>query len=292
MEAIKKNVGIIFLCILAVVASLVWHTVFYLEAHRNLLVTFFDVGQGDAIFIEVPNGNQILIDGGPNERILTKLGRVLPFWDRSIDMLILTHPHADHLDGLVEVLKRYDVGMVVESGAEHSIPEYQEWRKLLKESGADVVMARAGQRINVGRGIVLDVLSPFDDFDVKTAKDPHDAMVVTRLRHGENSILLMGDAEKSIEYRLLFESGLKFYSLKSKILKVGHHGSKTSTSEEFLRAVSPEVALIQVGKKNRYGHPRQEVLDRLATAGIRLLRNDIDGDIRLESDGLSYIIRR
>lgn len=285
MEKIKSNLKLFFLLALAISASVIWYAVFYFEAHQNLLVTFFDVGQGDAIFIEVPNGNQIMIDGGPGDVILGKLGRIMPFWDRSIDVLILTHPHADHLDGLLEVLKRYNVGIVLTSGAEHSIPEYQEWADLLKVKTIKVVIARSGQRVDMGSGVILNVLSPFEDFSGKSPKNPHDATLVSRLSHGENSILLMGDAEKSLEYRLLFEY------LKSNILKVGHHGSKTSTSEEFLLAVSPEFAVIQVGRKNRYGHPTQEVLDRLASVGAKILRNDLDGDVIMESDGFSYQIK-
>ena len=290
MEKIKNNSKLFFILFLAASAAVIWYAVFYFEARQNLLITFFDVGQGDAIFIEIPNGNQILIDGGPGDTILGKLGRTMPFWDRSIDMLILTHPHADHLGGLLEVLKRYNVGIVLTSGAEHSIPEYQEWTKLLKEKGVNTVIAKAGQRIDAGSGAALDVLTPFEDFSGQSLKNPHDATVVTRLVHGENSILFMGDAERPLEYRLLFEYlNSQFIILNSRIIKVGHHGSKTSTSEEFLRVVSPEVTVIQVGRKNRYGHPTQEVLERLALVGAKVFRNDLDGDIIIESTGIGLI---
>lgn len=288
MEKLRKHWRIIFLVALVAVAGVIWYAVFYFEARQNLLVTFFDVGQGDAIFIENA-GNQILIDGGPGDRILAKLGREMPFWDREINLLILTHPHADHLDGLLEVLKRYDVGMALESGIEHSIPEYQEWRELLQKRNSQVLIARAGQKINVGKGVTIDILAPFEDFSGKSLKNPHEANIVGRLTHGESSIIFMGDAERSLEYRLLFEShDSKFIILDSDVLKVGHHGSKTSSSEGFLQAVSPEITIIQVGRKNRYGHPAQEVLDRLAAVGARILRNDLEGDIRLESDGVHY----
>src|SRR3989338_358503 len=128
-----KHLKIFTLLTLVGAAYLIWSAVFYYEGRQNLLITFFDVGQGDAIFVEDPNGNQILIDGGPGNAILAKLGRTLPFWDRSIDLLVLTHPHADHLDGLLEVLKRYRVDTVIESGIFYSLPEYQEWHDLLKK---------------------------------------------------------------------------------------------------------------------------------------------------------------
>lgn len=284
METIKKNIRTISLLALIAAVAVIWYAVFYFEARQNLLVTFFDVGQGDAAFIENA-GNQILIDGGPGDRILSKLGREMPFWDRSIDLLILTHPHADHLDGMLEVLKRYDVGMVMESGVGHSIPEYQEWRELLEKKNVKVVIARAGQKINTGGGVDIDILAPLEDYFGKSLKNPHEANIVSRLAHGETSILLMGDAERALEYRLLFEVP---QSLDVDILKVGHHGSKTSSSEEFLKAVSPKVVIIQVGRKNRYGHPAQEVLDRLAAVGAKILRNDLEGDIRIESAGANF----
>lgn len=251
-----------------------------------MLVHFFDIGQGDAIFIESPSGNQILIDGGPDNAILAKLGGVMPFWDHSLDAVILSHPHADHLDGLVEVLKRYDIGMVVESGVSHSIPEYAEWHNLLREKNVPVVIAEAGQKIDAGRGVMLDILSPFENFEGASPKNVHDATVVTRLVYASTSILLMGDAEEKLEYRLLYSGTF----VNSDVLKVGHHGSKTSTSEGFLQAVSPKIAIIQVGRKNRYGHPKQEVLTRLASFGSRIFRTDLDGDILLQSDGKSFIV--
>lgn len=267
----------------------VWYAVWYVEAHQGLRVTFFDVGQGDGILVETPLGNQILIDGGPSEKIVAKLGQTLPFWDRSIDLLILTHPHADHLDGLLEILRRYDVDMVMESGVAHSIPEYREWHTLLKEKNVRVVLARRGQTIDAGGGVHFMVLSPFEDYFGQSPKNIHNAMVVSRLAYGNGSVLFMGDAEKMVEYRLVHEfSGVASETLHSDILKVGHHGSKTSTTDELLRTVTPSYAIISVGRKNRYGHPYQEVLDRLTSFGSTVLRTDQDGDIQFINDGIGF----
>lgn len=267
----------------------VWYAVWYVEAHRGLRVTFFDVGQGDGILVETPSGNQIVIDGGPSEKIVAKLGQMLPFWDHSIDLLILTHPHADHLDGLLEVLKRYDVDMVMESGVAHSIPEYHEWHAMLREKNVRVVRAQRGQTIDAGGGVRFTVLAPFEDYFEQSPKNIHDAMVVSRLAYGSGSILLMGDAERMVEYRLLHESSeIAEGVLHSDILKVGHHGSKTSTTEEFLRAVTPSYAIISVGRKNRYGHPYQEVLNRLISFGGIVLRTDQEGDIHFISEGVRF----
>lgn len=284
MQKVIRNVQVVFLITLLVIVAVVWYAVFYFESRQNLLVTFFDVGQGDAIFIEAPGGNQILIDGGPNDKILSKLGSVLPFWDRSIDLVILTHPHADHLDGLLEVLKRYNVSQVLESGVEHSIPEYQEWRELLEEKKVPVFIALRGQQVHAGRDIILDIFSPFESYAGRPLKNIHDSTVVSRLKYGKNSMLFMGDAEKSLEYQLLWSHT----DLKSDILKVGHHGSKTSTSEDFLGAVSPQITVIQAGRRNRYGHPAQEVLDRLAAASVKIFRNDLGGDLTFVSNGAGF----
>ncbi len=288
MDTVKKYLPLSVLGIFLIANVLIWYSVFYWESRQNLLVTFFDIGQGDATFIVIPNGSQILIDGGPSDAILAKLGRLMPFWDRSIDLLILTHPHADHATGLVEVLKRYDVGAVVESDVNYSTPEYREWREIIAQKQMPVLAARAGQRIDAGGGAALDILWPVADFSGRSLKNVHEAMAASRLFYGSTTVLLMGDAEKPIEIALARTSA----PLASDILKVGHHGSKTSSTEEFLRAVSPEVAVISVGRKNRYGHPHQEVLDRLRDFGIAVFRTDVDGDIRLQSNGRSYAIVR
>lgn len=274
-----------FIGSLFLTAALVWHGVFQIEKYRGLLtVKFFDVGQGDGIFFQTPSGNQILIDGGPDAKVLSKLGKTMPFWDRSVDVLILTHPHADHLDGVLEVLKRYKIEMVVESGVKHSIPEYDEWHKLLRQKNIKVHIAKAGDVINFGDGVHFDVYAPFDSFSEESPKNIHEAMVVGRLVYSSSSILFMGDAEKSLEYQLLWRKS-DFLNLNSNILKVGHHGSKTSSSEEFLQAVLPQFAIISSGRKNRYGHPHEEVIDRLKQIAVRIFRTDQNGDVEFISDG-------
>lgn len=270
---------------------MVWAAVFKIEFGRGLLIVdFFDVGQGDAVFIQTPSGNQMVIDGGPNAAVLSKLGSAMPFWDRSIDVLILTHPDADHLNGALEILKRYDVGLVIESGVNHSIPEYEEWHKIIKEKGIPVHVAASGEKIDFGDGVNFDIYTPFESFLGSSPSNVHNAMVTGRLVYASSSVLFTGDAEKSLEYRLVSESlNSKFLILNSDILKVGHHGSKNSTSEEFLKAVSPAVAVISVGRKNIYGHPHQEVLDRLNALGIKIFRTDLNGDIKFVSDGRYFL---
>ncbi len=249
-----------------------------------LKIYFFDIGQGDSIFIETPNGNQILIDGGPDNTIVQKLGETMPFYDKDIDLVILSHPHADHSVGLIEVLKRYDVKNIIEAKEDYESSDFIAWRNVVKNEGAKIIEAIAGRVLNLGNNVTLTILYPFESADSVETKKPHDYTVATVLKYKDFDIILTGDMEEKVERRLI----LAGYDLDSDVLKVGHHGSKTSTSEEFLSAVSPEVAVIQVGAKNRYGHPSPEILKRLEDYDIKYYRNDVDGDIKLVSDGSSY----
>ncbi|MBI2100361.1 MAG: MBL fold metallo-hydrolase [Candidatus Vogelbacteria bacterium] len=252
------------------------------ENRRGLLkIAVLDIGQGDAIFIEAPNGNQVLIDGGPGEKILNRLTEQMPFYDRSIDLLILTHPHVDHLDGLLAVLKRYQIGAVIESEVEYPLAAYVEWRRLLKEQGVKVILARAGETVRLDNHINLEILAPIENFISASPTNVHDSMVVSRLTYASTTALLTGDMEMGLE-RELMASGV---NLKSDLLKVGHHGSKTSTTEAFLRAVAPQFAVISVGAHNRYGHPAQATIDTLTAAGVKIFRTDEAGTLIFASDG-------
>lgn len=286
MERTGRLLKICAISALAVLVIFVWYAVFVYEARADPRMTFFDVGQGDAIFIEMPNGNQVLIDGGPGDRVLAKLGRAMPFWDRSIDVVVLTHPHLDHMEGLIEVLERYRVEMVVTSGAQYSTPEFEEWQKIIREKNIPFHIARAGERFNLGRGGVLDIFLPLEDFSGLAPKEIHDAMVAAKFSFGKNSALLMGDAEREFEYKLVFFG----FPVDSDILKVGHHGSRTSSAEEFVRAVSPDVSVIEVGKKNRYGHPHEETIGALTRFGGRILRTDESGDIRVKFTSQGFVV--
>lgn len=269
----------IVLFLLTALALFIWYAAFTIGAKGEIEVIFFDVGQGDAALIQTNDGKQILIDGGPGKTILTKLGDAMPYWDREIELVVLTHPHADHLDGLIEVLKNYDIKNVLDSRASYSTADYAEWQRLLEEKQIPLITAKSGQRVHITQSAYLDVLTPFENFTTKTPKNIHDATVVTRFYGGfyggSTSILFTGDMERRLEFDLVSHG----FDMNADILKVGHHGSKTSSSEAFLKAVSPHIAIISVGAKNRYGHPHQSVLDRLEESGTQMRRTDIEGDI-------------
>ncbi|MEK7636677.1 MAG: ComEC/Rec2 family competence protein [Patescibacteria group bacterium] len=287
MSKIKDYIPSIVIFILVSGAIILWQAVFYYEARfQKLFVYALDVGQGDALFIEAPGGNQILIDGGPDKTVVTRLGEVMLPWDRFIDVVVLTHPHADHISGLLEVLKRYQVGRVIESSAPHSIPEYSEWRKIIEDKKIPVTIATRGQILFAGK-LQMKILYPENDTD-RNSGDPHSAMVVLKMEYGSTTALLMGDAEKKIEYKLASFGD----DLSVDLLKIGHHGSKTSTSEFFLSRVRPRYAVISVGRKNRYGHPYKEVLDRLQANGIKIFRTDLLGTIIFMSDGRNFFLKK
>ncbi|MBU2219386.1 MBL fold metallo-hydrolase [Patescibacteria group bacterium] len=278
-----RNFKYYFLGLLILVTGFVWYAVFA-ESRDGLLVVFLDVGQGDAIFIEAPNGNQVLIDGGPNKAVLRQLSKIMPFYDRSIDMIIESHPDSDHINGLVEVLRRYKVGLVMESGVVNDNQAYKSIQEIIEEKGIQKVLARRGTRINFGDGIYMDIMFP--DRDV-SGLETNMASVVARLVYRESEFLFTGDSPRSIEQYLV---SIGKENLQSDILKISHHGSDTSTSEMFLGYVDPEYAVISVGKDNKYGHPRQEVLDLLNQFDVKILRTDQSGTIKIKSDGENIIL--
>ncbi|TSD01545.1 MAG: DNA internalization-related competence protein ComEC/Rec2 [Parcubacteria group bacterium Athens0714_26] len=262
------------------VAVLVWYAVFC-ESRAGAEIYFLDVGQGDAAFIEASNGNQVLIDGGPDRKVLSELSKVMPFYDHSIDVLIESHPDADHIAGLIEVLKNYKVGAIIEPGTVSDSSVYVELENLIKEKRVKKFILSSGAKIDLGNGAYFDVLLPPAGADTSKMSS-HDGILVLKLYYGNNSFLFTGDMENKMENYLVSTDSA---GLKSDVLKIGHHGSKTSTSELFLGWVQPQYAVISVGKDNKYGHPTQEILDRLVQFKIPILRTDEKGTIEIKTDG-------
>lgn len=259
--------------------------IFTLERnHDKLRVYFLDVGQGDAIYIRTPGGHDMLIDGGPSKIVLQKLAEIMPFYDRSIDVVIETHPDADHIGGLPSVLERYDIGLFLEPGIDSKTAIDDEIRKIRAEKNIPRLLARRGMIINFGDGAYFDILYP--DRDVYDLKDTNEASIVGQMKYSSTTVMLTGDSPKKIENHLIVMDGER---LKSDILKAGHHGSHTSSGENYVKTVAPLYAVVSAGRKNRYGHPHADVLEIFGRLGLKTARTDREGTIKFVSDGHSIV---
>jgi len=250
------------------------------DSHRFLTFAMLDIGQGDALFIESPTGTQVLVDGGPPRKILGHLAKVMPPFDRTLDAIVMTHPDADHISGFLDVLTIYQVGKIFEPGIATDSKIYHDIEKIAEEKNIPSILAKRGMRLNLGGGAVLDILFP--DRDVYEW-ETNAGSIVAKLSYGDTSVMLTGDATIDTEKIILSENGADY--LRSTVLKAGHHGSRTSSSKEFVKIVAPQYAFISAGKDNRYGHPHQEVLDILKEAHADILRTDVLGTIIMKSDG-------
>lgn len=279
MEFIKKYWRGAFIAILILANIFVWLSISDRRPGDILSVYFIDVGQGDAIFIDSPWHGRLLVDGGSNRQILAELGRILPFGDKHIDVVLETHPDKDHIGGLPEVVSRYDVGVFLEPGVESDNSIDDELHKRVREKSIPNLLARRGLVVNFGDGTKFQILFPNQSV---SNWETNRASVVARLVYGEKSFLLTGDSPIQIENVLV---SLDPRSLNSDVLKAGHHGSRTSTSLAFAEAVSPEYAVISAGKGNSYGHPHQEVLDILAQVNAKIVSTIDLGTIKFETNG-------
>ena len=271
----------------------VWFFVFANAPIKDLRANFLDVGQGDAILIQTPSNQTMLIDGGPGNKVLQKLGKYLPPLAKRIDIVLLTHPHADHVSGLIGVLGRYEIGAVILSGASLETDVFGEFLKAVLEKNIPVIIAEAGEAIHFDENLEFDILAPRQSINSVFNKKSegfgasgnyvNDTSIVGKLIFKDFSIMLTGDATYNIENQLLIYGE----NLKSDILKVGHHGSKYSSSLSFLKVVFPKAAIIEVGARNRYSHPSDAALRRLKNSGASVFRTDQNGDINVISDGFT-----
>ncbi len=243
-------------------------------SHNNsdeVIVKFLDIGQGDAILIETPSGRQVLVDAGPDKSILQNLAKELKFGDKEIDLVIASHPDTDHIGGLPYVFSQYQVKAYFDNGVVADNPAYQNIIKQLRTETVLYFNLLKGNQIILDQDLILTVLSPnslMPNFDANTQS------IILRLDYGSSSVLLTGDAPSEIENYLIQNN----FNLEADILKVGHHGSKTSTLVEWVQKVAPEYAVISVGKNN-YGHPATEVLDNLQVNKVKVLRTDELGTV-------------
>lgn len=242
-----------------------------------MTVHFIDVGQGDAILIQTPSQN-VLIDGG--ERGNTVIDYLKKQSVKNLDLVIGTHPHSDHIGGLINVLQTIPVKEVIDPGVVHTTKTFEDYLTLIDEKDVVFTEGRAGMSRDLGDGATLQVLHPSSP----PGSHLNDASIVTKITFGQVSFMLSGDAEESSEKEILNRG----YNLRSTILKVGHHGSRTSTTSSILNAVSPEVAVIMAGKGNTYGHPHDDTLAKLDNAGVKIYRTDVHGTIVITTDGQRY----
>lgn len=266
-------------CAVLVLCGVVWE----MERSRNLTVAFLNVGQGDAVFIESPTGVQVLVDGGPDRSVLRELGKMMPWWDRHIDMIIATHPDADHISGLVDVLQRYTANYILRPGVQNDTPQTESLLLSVAQEGAKEILARRGQVYDLGGGVYLEILFP--DRGV-SGLETNTASIVARVVYGNTSVMLSGDSPQAIEEYLVALDGER---LQSTILKAGHHGSKTSSAVSFVGYVAPETVVFSRGCDNRYGHPHQEVVDLFARFEIPTKDTCDDGTVIFESDGTTLV---
>ena len=245
-----------------------------------------DVGQGDAILLRTPKGHTALIDGGPGATsLLNEMGERLPFWQHDLDLLVLTHPHQDHMMGLIEVLERYDVDQVLQTEFTPTLGLEGQWHYSVKSHNVPVHFPRRGEFVTFEGEpeIDLSVLSPSTSEapQVQQNEQINNSSIVLRLSYGEHDILLEGDAQEEAEGEMV---RLPENEIASEILKVGHHGSDTSSTPQFVNHIHPRVAIISVGADNKYGHPAGKTLQTLEEAGALIYRTDRNGTVEIIAD--------
>ncbi len=251
--------------------------------NNSLEIYFFDVGQGDSALVKTPENKFILIDGGPDNKILYKLGKVIPFYKNSIDYVILTHPHADHLNGLIAVLKKYKVGKVILTGVLHTSPNYIQFLKLLKNQ--NVVVIKQKQVFQIEKDLRLEFLWPEQNLYSKRVKSLNDSSIVFRLVYKNKAVLFTGDISREVESKIIQQK------INAIILKIAHHGSSSSSSKIFLQKVKPRFAIISVGINNPFHHPSLRILKRLERLNIKILRTDKYGDIHFVFKDGEFILK-
>lgn len=251
------------------------------EVSDLLTVHYLDVGQGDSIFIELPNGKAMLIDAAERDMAEKITSYIKDMGYEKLDVIVATHPHSDHIGGMAEVISSFSVGSAYISPATHTTATYERMLEAIENSGCEVFTPYASDMILSEESLTIEVIAPKRNCDLT---DLNNSSICIRLCYGENVFIFTGDAEKEEE------DGI-WTNIKCDVLKLGHHGSSTSTSENFLKKTEPEYAVISCGESNSYGHPHSEVISLLEKNGIEILRTDLLGDIVFVSDGVnvSYV---
>lgn len=279
----KNNFFKIILFILFLTVILTWQSITSLNDEK-LHLNFLNVGQGDAIHIRQKDLD-ILIDGGPDKKVLEELGNTMPFYDRTIEHVILTHPDADHITGLVDVLKSYEVKNIYLSGTIKSTNIFEEFLYQIELNNIPVSFLQADDELIFGEDFNFLIFWPTKEYVEKEVSNINNVSIVGKLNYKNVSVFFTGDIENDAQINFISKQTNK---LKSDILKISHHGSKNATNDGLLEIVNPEMAIISAGKDNRFGHPHKETLNLLEKFQIRTFRTDIDSTISILSNGINF----
>jgi beta-lactamase superfamily II metal-dependent hydrolase len=279
----------LFFGFLTIAVLVVWAGVFsHFKADtansKDLKIYFLNVGQGDSEYIKMPDGEDVLIDGGPDNSVLTELGKVMNFGDHEINLVVLTHPHADHVTGLVQVLQRYKVDEIWESGVKYPSATYDAWKQEISRQDIKDDFVISGVQKNFDN-ISFKVLSPLFSLKNQNMDNVNNASVVTELDYDQFSTLFTGDLEKTAQPQIYD----KLHAVT--VLKVDHHGSNTGTTDDWLKILRPAIGVIEVGAGNTYGHPHQETLNLLKNYAVQIYRTDQNGTVEVDSDGTSWHVK-
>lgn len=283
-ERAKLFLGSLF--VVAIIIGIALFSRSTADTTGKLSIYFLNVGQGDSEYIKMPSGEDILIDGGPDDRVLQELGKVMSFGDQRIDLVVLTHPHADHIAGLVDVASRYDIGEVWESGVSYPSSAYDSWKAEIKNKNIKDTFPLAGEEKTFDNDqIKFKVLYPLSSEKNLTIDNLNNASLVAELDFSKFSALFTGDLEKTVQPQIYGE-------LRSvTVLKVAHHGSENGTDDNLLKILRPAIAVIEVGVKNNYGHPAASVLSLLKSYAVQIYRTDQNGTVLISSDGSTYSVK-
>jgi len=274
------------LIIFLLLNTIVWANVFDLSRSAPLEVSFFNLDSGgDATLIKIGFWTKVLIDGGWGREILQKLSEESMIFDKDIDLVVLTHPDKDHLEGLIAVFEKYDVHNVSWTKVQRNTALCQIWKEALKKEKARERTAKLGEKAQIGK-VALSTIFPFQNLEETETKQTNQTSVVNKLSFGQTSFLFTGDITKKEEIEILEQSS----NLKADVLKVAHHGSKTSSSQLFLTEVAPQIAIAEVQENNPYGYPHQEVVDRFQKLGIRLMETGRERGIKILSDSYNLVV--
>lgn len=250
-----------------------------LQTEGTIVVNFLDVGQGDSEFIQLPDGKCMLIDASTAEYAETVYDEISSIGYERIDYLVATHPHADHIGGMTDIVNAFDIGEIYMPKAQTDTRTFEHLLQSVSDKGLSIKTASAGTVIYNDDTLSIELLAPVStDYD-----NLNNYSAVVRLEYGECVFLFMGDAEEQVEKELLDKYPSE--RLAADVIKVGHHGSSTSSSEKFVYTVKPDYAVIEVGEGNSYGHPHSESLERWENIGAQILRTDNNGNISVVSDG-------